>query len=297
MGGSGVAGDVLRSLYAARLHVPVVVTKGYGLPEFCGRDTLVLAMSFSGNTEETLSAYGEAVDRGCRVVSVCAGGELAALSEADDVARVPIPPEVPVPRAALGYLAAAPLGVLDAMGLLAHAPEDVAESGRTVDALAPTLHPSVPIEANEAKALAAWLSSRTVLIWGSEGLAEAPALRWKAQFNENAKVPAWSSALPELDHNEIEGWADGAGRGYGAVILRHGHEHPRMGRRVQATLDAIARSGLDARQVWARGDRPMAALFWLMMMGDFIAIYLAILQGIDPTPIPVLTALKTRLRG
>src|SRR5207244_2902142 len=144
MGGSGVAGDVLRSLYAGRLPLPIVVVKGYELPEFCGRDTLVFAVSFSGNTEETVAAYGEAVSRGCRVVAVSAGGELAAMAETDDVARVPIPQHVPVPRAALGYLAMAPLGVLHSMGMVPRGPEDAAEAVALLDGLAAALGRGVP---------------------------------------------------------------------------------------------------------------------------------------------------------
>jgi glucose/mannose-6-phosphate isomerase len=297
MGGSGVAGDVLRSLYAGRLQLPIAVVKGYELPEFCGRDTLVFAMSFSGNTEETLAVYREAVARGCRVVAVSAGGELAALAEADEVARVPLPSHVPVPRAAVGYLATAPLGVLHSMGLVPHGPEDVAEVATILDDLAAELGPDVPEGQNEAKDVAAWLHDRTPVIWGSEGVAEAPALRWKTQFNENAKVPAWSGVLPELDHNEIEGWSAEAGFSYALIVLRHGQEHPRVAARIDASLQAIAASGLDARKVWAHGSQPMEELFSLIMLGDFTSIYLALLSGVDPTPIPVLSSLKERLRG
>jgi glucose/mannose-6-phosphate isomerase len=297
MGGSGVAGDVLRSLYAGRLHLPIAVVKGYELPEFCGRDTLVFAMSFSGNTEETLAAYGEAVSRGCRVVAVSAGGELAALAEADDVVRVPLPANVPVPRAALGYLATAPLGVLHAMGLVPRGPEDVAEAAELLDGLAAELEPNVPEARNEAKEVAGWLRDRIPVIWGSEGVAAAPAWRWKTQINENAKVPAWAAVLPELDHNEIEGWSAEAGFPYALIVLRHESEHPRIAARVEATLQSITAAGLDARKVWARGSQPMEELFSLIMLGDFASTYLGLLRGVDPTPIPVLSSLKERLRA
>lgn len=297
MGGSGVAGDVLRSLYAARLHLPIVVVKGYALPEFCGRDTLVMAMSFSGNTEETLVAYAEAVARGCRVVTVAAGGELATLSEADDVTRVSIPGTIPVPRAALGYLSAAPLGVLDAMAMLPAAERDVEAAAVLLDGLATELGPDRTLQDNVAKDLAAWLQGRTPVVWGSEGLAEAPAVRWKTQINENAKVPAWVGILSEVDHNEIEGWSEGSGRPYGLVALRHREEHQRMAARFAATLQAIESAGLEAREVWATPSAgALGSMLSLIMTGDFVATYLAILRGVDPTPVPVLSALKERLR-
>ena len=296
MGGSGVGGDILRSLFAERLPVPVVVSKGYAVPEFFGKDTLVVASSFSGNTEETLAAYAEAVSRGCRVVTVSAGGDLAERSRIDGVAHVRLPDNVPVPRAALGYLSAAPVGILEGVGLIPPMSHEVEQAAALLDDLAGRLGPERPSAENEAKSLAVWLAGRTPVIWGSEGLAEAPAVRWKTQVNENAKAPAFASVLPELDHNEIEGWSEGSGRDYGLVILRHPLEHPRIQPRVVATLGAVAVSGLEGREVWAAGAASLEILFSLIMKGDFASTYLAILRGVDPTPIPVLTGLKQRLR-
>ena len=297
MGGSGVAGDIFRSLYADRLPVPIVVSKGYRLPEFCGRDTLVMAASYSGATEETLSLYGEAVARGCRLVTVSAGGELSERSVSDEVAHVAVPEGVPVPRAALGFLAAAPIGVLESMELIPPAEEDVLAAASSLDAFAGGLLPGSPTAENLAKRVAQWLGDRTAVVWGSEGLAEAPALRWKTQLNENAKVPAFHSVLPELDHNEIEGWSEGTGASFGAIILRHETEHPRTEVRVEATLEAIAAAGLEAFEVWAEGTSPLEVVMSLAMSGDFASTYLGILRGVDPMAIPVLSGLKERLRG
>ena len=130
---------------------------------------------------------------------------------------------------------------------------------------------------------------------GERGLAEAPAGRFRTQVNENAKSPAFSSVLSELDHNEIEGWSAGAGEGYAVVALRHAREHPRVGDRLDATLEAIAGAGLDFREAHAEGRTPMEILFSLLMLGDFAATYLALLRGADPTPVPVLMTLKERL--
>ncbi len=297
MGGSGIGGDVIRALSAGRTGFPVVVVKGHELPEFCGRDTLVLAESFSGNTEETLAAYAEAVRRGCRVVAVSAGGRLAALAEADETPHLALPTDVGMPRAALGYLAGAPLGILEAAELIPPAEEDIDRTVALLDAASEELGPHRSTEANPAKALAAWVGDRVSVIWGSSGVAEVAAVRWKTQFNENAKRPAFHSVLPELDHNEIEGWREGAGAGFAVILLRHPGESGRMGRRIDATLEAIAPSGLDVRQVHARGRTPLEWLFSLIMTGDFATVYTAILHGIDPTPVPVLTGLKDRLRG
>jgi glucose/mannose-6-phosphate isomerase len=299
MGGSGVVGDVLRCLYGPRLSVPITVCKGYTVPESCGRDTLVLAVSFSGDTEETLAAYAEAVGRGARVLAIGGGGELAALAEADGVARVAVPSDVPVPRAALGFLSGAGIGVLDAVGLVPPAAESLAEAADHLDQQAKTLGVESPAEGNEAKRLAEWLVDRTTVIWGSEGLAEAAAVRWKTQCNENAKVPAFWGVIPEIDHNEIEGWASSSGTSepFAAVVLRYRGEHPRIAARVAATIEAVAATGLAVREVHATHVAPMAALFSLIMVGDFTSTYLGILRGVDPTPVPVLSGLKKRLRG
>jgi glucose/mannose-6-phosphate isomerase len=295
MGGSGVAGDVFSSLYAPLLSVPVAVCKGYSLPGFAGRDTVVLAVSFSGNTEESVAAYGEAVERGCRVVAVSAGGLLASLAEADGLPHLRLPDHVPLPRAALGYLAAAPIGIAEALGLIPSAAPDVERTAGLLDEMAQRLGPQGQDPA--ARDVAGWLGERVPVIWGSEGLAVAAALRWKTQTNENAKLPAWSSALPELDHNEIEGWSPASGRAFALVVLRHAGEHPRTGARVTATLDLVREAGLGYRQVGAEGSTPMEWLFSLIMMGDFVTTYQAIARGVDPSPIPALTALKERLKS
>jgi glucose/mannose-6-phosphate isomerase len=295
MGGSGVGGDMVRSLLASRLPVPVVVVKGQTLPELCGRDTLVIASSFSGDTAETVTAYEQAVARGCRVVAVSSGGALAALAEADQVPHARLPGDIPMPRAALGHLAGVPFGILEATGLVAPLTEEVDATARLLEGLAHRLGPDVDMVSNEAKQVAAWIGGRVPVFWGTEGPAEAVAGRWKTQVNENAKGPAWWAVLPELDHNEVEGWTEGTGQGHAAVVLRHGGEPPGMRARVEATIEAVRPSGLEVRQVHASGSGPMEWMFSLVMLGDFATTYLGVLRGRDPMPIPILTGLKRRL--
>lgn len=295
MGGSGVAGDVVRAVFGPDLGVPVTVVKGYALPAFCDRDTLVVASSFSGNTEETLAVYREAVARGCRVVATSSGGTLAALAEADGAPHLRMPADIPMPRAAFAHLVGGPLGVLEAMGLVDAMDDQVAGAEAVLRDAARRFGPDTGGDDNEAMRLARWIGERVPVIWGSEGLAEAAAMRWKGQVNENAKGPAWASVLPELDHNEVEGWTAGAGSGFVAIALRHPGELPTTERRVQATVEAVGPSGLDVREVWASGDGPLAWLFSLVGLADFTTIYLGVLRGHDPMPIPILTALKQRL--
>jgi len=297
MGGSGIVGDVLRACFADRLPVPVVTVKGYGLPAFCGKDTVVLAVSYSGETEETLAAYAQAVAVGSRVMALSSGGKLAALAGADGVPHIHVPGHVPAPRAALGLLVGGAMGALEAVGLLPDAGAELNGISAVLGGLSSELAPELPAEANRAKSLAEWLHARIPVVWGSEGVAEAAALRWKTQFNENAKTPAFHAELPELDHNEIEGWSEQTGRRFGLVVLRHAREHPRIASRVEATIDAIAGSGLECREVSAEGSTPTEILLSFVMLADFTSTYLAIIRGVDPLPIRVLTQLKERLRG
>jgi len=296
MGGSGIAGDVVRSLMAESAQVPVAVCKGYVLPGSCGPGTLVVAVSYSGNTEETLATHEAALARGCAVVSVSAGGALAERAARTGSPHVAVPSDVPMPRAAVGYLAGAALGVIDRVVGAGAVSDELEPTVALLDDLATRLGPDRPLPDNEAKELALWLAGRIPVVWGSEGLAEAAALRWKNQLNENAKVPAFCSLLPELDHNEVEGWGATSGVPFGLIVLRHGAEHPRISDRVDASLEAIGASTLSVRQVGAEGSSPLASLFSLIMKADFATIYLAALRGVDPAPVPVLTGLKERLR-
>jgi glucose/mannose-6-phosphate isomerase len=297
MGGSGIVGDVLKASFANRLPVPVTTVKGYRIPAFCDKDTLVLAVSYSGDTEETLAAFAQAVAMGCRMIAVSSGGQLAELARTNGASHVPIARHIPAPRAALGYLVGASLGVLEAVGVVADVGPELDGASRVLGALSTELSPDRSVEENRAKSLGKWLLDRIPVVWGSEGVAEAAALRWKTQFNENAKVPAFHAVLPELDHNEIEGWSEQTGGPFGLLVLRHDREHPRISRRLQATMDAIAGSGLECREVAAEGSTPIEILLSFVMLADFASTYLAILRGVDPMPVEVLTRLKERLRG
>jgi glucose/mannose-6-phosphate isomerase len=297
MGGSGIAGDVIRAVYADVVAVPIVVGKGYAIPAFCGPRTIVLSVSFSGETEETLAATRAAAARGCRVISLSSGGALAKLAAEEGRPHVAIPADAIMPRAALGYLVGACIGVLEALGTIPAAGEDVAQAVTFATGLADRLEAGRPTDDNEAKATASWIHGRTPVIWGSEGLAEAAALRWKTQLNENAKVPAFHATLPELDHNDVEGWSDGIGTGFVAVVLRHADEHPRIAARVGITRALVGTAGLEVREVRASGASKLQRLLSLVLLGDFTSVYLAILRGVDPTPVPVLSELKERLRA
>jgi glucose/mannose-6-phosphate isomerase len=294
MGGSGIAGDVVRSLVGPSFPIPVLVHKGRELPSFCGRRTLVVAVSYSGDTEEARSCLDEGARRGCPVVAISAGGALARSAGRSGLEHVDVPGDAGMPRAALGYLAGAILGWLDRdrkLGL----EDELARAAEALDRLGSTWGPAGTIEPNEPKSLAAFLMERTPVVWGSEGLMEAAALRFRNQLNENAKVPAFSSILPELTHNEVEGWTGGRADRFALVALRHDGEGARLAERFDRAARAVAAAGLEVREVRVDGAGPVERLFGTILLGDFASVYLGILRGVDPTPIPTITALKERL--
>jgi glucose/mannose-6-phosphate isomerase len=295
MGGSAAAGDAAAAAFGDRVPVPMLTLRGYRIPGGYGADDLVLCVSYSGETEETVAALAAARDRGCSVVAVSGGGLLAERAREADSPVVRIPAEAPVPRAGLGALVGGVVGTLSGTGILSGVDEETDAAAEVVGTLARQLGPDSAPGANEAKDVAAWVGDRIPVVWGSEGVSAAAAWRWKTAFNENAEVPAFSASLPELDHHEIVGWSGGRGKGFCLVILREEGEHDSVQARLDATLDEVAGSGLVWREVWARGASPLARYLTLALLGDLASAYHALARGIDPAAMDSLTRVKARL--
>jgi glucose/mannose-6-phosphate isomerase len=293
MGGSAAAGDVAAAALANRASIPIVTLRGYGVPRGYGEEHLVLCVSYSGDTEETVAAFAQARARGCTAVAVCGGGALAAAARDADLPAVLIPTDAPVPRAGLGSLVGGVLGSLVSAGALSGVDDEVEVAATTLDRLAGELGPDA--SSNEAKDVAAWVGERIPLIWGSEGVSAAAAWRWKTAFNENAEVPSFASTLPELDHHEVVGWTAKRGEGFCLLILREAGEHERVQARLDATLEELADSGLEWREVAARGETPLARCLSLALVGDMASAYHAVARGIDPAGMDALVRIKERL--
>jgi glucose/mannose-6-phosphate isomerase len=294
MGGSGVSGDVIRALYRDRLTVPVTVAKGPVLPAFCGKDTLVVVSSYSGGTAETLACFGEAGDWGCRLVAVTSGGELGRLAAEQGVAVVPVPAGFQ-PRAAVGHLAFGALGALESIGVIPTLAEEVAHVAAALERLRNRIGPEVPLSENPAKRLAVAIGDRFPVVWGADGVGAVAAGRWRTELNENAKTPAFSAALPELDHNEVVGWSAGTGDRFVLLTLRHPGEHPDVAARFPVSVEVALSAGLQHHEVRADGDTPLSSLMSLVMLGGAVSVYLAALRGVDPTPIDAITRIKKAL--
>ena len=296
MGGSGISGELCRSLLAPVATVPVATVRDYDLPAWVGQDTLVFAVSYSGNTEETLAAVAEAARRGARVVAVTTGGALAEEAAVGGYAAVTVPGGL-MPRAALGYVGLPPLVVCARLGLAPGLDADLAAVPALVGRRMQECGRGVPSEGNLAKQLAGRLAGTLPVIWGTEGLAGCAAYRWKCQINENAKAYAGWAVFPELNHNEVVGLyhPEASAAPVGIVVLRHEAEHPRTARRIEATTSLVDGSVAFVEGVWARGTSPAGRLFDLIAMGDLVSTYLGIAQGVDPAPIEAISLLKAAL--
>jgi glucose/mannose-6-phosphate isomerase len=294
MGGSAIGADLVFAA-APGLVVPSRVIRGYDLPAWVSPETLVVAVSYSGDTEETLTATGEALGRGCAPLCITSGGRLAALAAERALPALMVPPGLQ-PRAALGHLAMPLLAALERVALVAQPEADVTETVALLAGAAAEYAPKVPEESNTAKAVARRLHGRVAVVYGA-GLTSPAARRFKSQLNENAKAPAFFGELPELDHNEIEGW--GARGSFGehshVVLFDDARASDRLRRRLARTASAIAGYGVSVERVETRGLSPLTRVFSLVTLGDHVSLYLAALGGVDPTPVAAIAQLKRGL--
>lgn len=294
MGGSGIAGDLLVAAASPFMPVPIVVGKGYELPAFVGEASLVFAISFSGNTEETIEAATDAAMQGAKLVVVTSGGELARLAAGWGAPVVPVPDTIPQPRAAIGAMAIPPLVVLEQIGLFPGARQwidlAVGQLQRRRDRL--TRH------GNDAAEVARRIGRTIPLVHGGGAIGATAAQRWKTQINENAKSPAFWAAQPELCHNEVAGWGqhgDATRQLLTLVTLRHDHEHPQVSRRFDLVSDLVREVVAGIEEVHAEGEGELAQLLDLILFGDFVSLHLAEQEGLDPGPVPALVEIKSRL--
>lgn len=295
MGGSGIGGDLLAAATGSTLPVPVVVPKGYAAPEFVGPDTLVFAVSFSGNTEETVEAATDAANRGARMVVIAAGGEMARLAEDWGAVHVPIVEGIPMPRAGIGAVSIPPMVILERMGLIADTTAEIDSAVRQLTRRADELTAPNSVAATLARRI-----GRTMpIVYGGGSLGEVAAHRWKAQFNENVKIPAFANRVPELTHNEICGWGqngDVTRQVFTLLNLRHDHEHSQTARRFDMVAGIMGEVMAGVHEVRASGETLLAQLFDLILMGDFVSLELAAQTEVDPGPVPILDYLKSSLR-
>jgi glucose/mannose-6-phosphate isomerase len=293
MGGSAIGGHLARAILGDHASRPLITARAYGLPPWTTNETTVVCASYTGNTEETLTCYEAAGVIGARRVVVTAGGELAEMARADKVPVIPLAGGYQ-PRAAVAYLTVA---VLEVAALAGVGPRMNSEIDVAADHLEELVIEWGPdgVDAGEAKSLARALNGTVPMIAGA-GLTTPIAYRWKTQINENAKSPAYAQELPELDHNEIEGWTSlGEFGRFSAVFLDDDDTHPRVKERMELTSRLIRPGAAGVHHVRSRGRTTVERVFSLVLLGDLVSLYLAVLRGVDPEPVELLSALKAEL--
>ncbi|HLN06101.1 MAG TPA: bifunctional phosphoglucose/phosphomannose isomerase [Acidimicrobiales bacterium] len=291
MGGSGVAGEVLQAIAKDHLRLPVVLVADYSIPSFVDQSTLVFAVSFSGETEETLEAADAALRRGARLIAVAGGGRLADLASASGAPVFATLEGIPQPRAGIASTAAPLLVACERLGLMA---EVIPAIGAAVDQLR-RRRESLVGGGGLALEISQRLDRTIPLIQGANGIGAVAARRWKTQVNENAKAPAFFATQPEWCHNEICGFGqngDVTRQVMTIVALRTDFEHPQVARRFSLVEELVGEAVASVIEVRADGSGPLAQLFDLVMIGDFVSLQLAAREGIDPGPVPVLVEVK-----
>jgi glucose/mannose-6-phosphate isomerase len=276
------------------MSVPAVVVKSYTLPAFVTENSLVIAVSFSGDTEETVEAASEAAAAGARLCVVSGHGQLHDLAASWGAPYVPVLEGAPQPRAGIGAVSIPPLLILEAVGLFPGArgwiDAAVVQLRRRRDQLI--------VDNSPAEQLARRIGGTFPLVHSSASLGAAAVTRWKGQVNENAKAPALGAVNPELCHNEIVGWGqhgDITRQLVTLIQLRHDHEHPQVARRFELVTELVREVMAGIEVVTAEGDGELAQLFDLILFGDFMSLHMAAHAGIDPGPVPILVELKQAL--
>lgn len=293
MGGSAVGGGLARAALGDHATRPISVARAYGLPPWATPESTVLCASYSGNTEETLACYEAAGFVGARRVVVTSGGRLAEQARADGVPVIPIPGGFQ-PRAAIAYFTVATLEVAALCGVAPRMTSEVDVAASHAQALAAEWGPDGGDDALPKRVARAIAGSVPIIV--GAGITAPIAYRWKTQLNENAKLPAFSHELPELNHNEIVGWEGVGSLGpFSAIFLDDADHHPRVRARIELTEWLVEPSAAATFRVETRGRNAVERVFSLVLLGDLVSLYTAVVRGIDPTPVACIERLKAQL--
>ncbi|HDL85083.1 MAG TPA: bifunctional phosphoglucose/phosphomannose isomerase [Candidatus Acetothermia bacterium] len=290
MGGSAMAGEVARRF----AKVPIFVNRNYTLPKFVDKQTLLVAISYSGNTAETISSLKAGIDRGLQVLCMASGGKIEQIARSEDIPFLQVPAGYQ-PRAATGYLALPLLVMLSRLGLI----EEVGQWDDMFTALArvkESCTASVPLGENHAKELAQALHGHIPIIYGTASNTDLVAMRFKTQINENAKQPAYWNAFSELNHNEILALvrSDLLANQH-IVLLRNSYDHPENRIRMEIMAGLFDKHDVPHTDVNSQGETELAQVFSQIYFGDYVSYYLALMNELDPTPVELIEKFKVDL--
>jgi glucose/mannose-6-phosphate isomerase len=296
MGGSAIGGDLVRSYLAGDLKIPFFVCRNYNIPAFVGKDSLVIASSYSGNTEETLEAYDQAKAAGAKLLAIATGGKLGEKAEADGVPLIKIPPGLP-PRAALGYSFVPLLVAMWRMKFIPDRCVDFFEGTHVLKEGIEEYEVERPVDDNPAKEMAQKLHRKLPIIYSATDHFDAVAVRFKGQLCENSKMLAFFNFFPEFNHNELVGWNKlyDLQPHLAVAILRDHEDHPRILRRMELVKEIVEDLQVPVYELHSKGSCLLERIFSLIQLGDFISFYLAVLNEEDPTPVRVIDHLKDEL--
>jgi len=299
MGGSAIGAELAHGFLEGKIVRGMAVNRTYTVPGWVHRKTLVLACSYSGNTEETLTAVQEADRRGSRIVALTSGGKLASLAIRRGYPLLQIPQGLP-PRAAVGYLAFGPLGLLVRLGWVGRRALPVRRASADLERfITSRLSLKVRTSVNPAKRIATALFGRVPILYGASGGWEGIVYRWRTQLEENAKSLAFHHLFPEATHNEISGWLQPkpvVRKKAIGLFLTDPAVHPRIRRGMQFMSEIVRRQGAPILWVEAPGHSALSRMMGLLALGDFVSVYLALLYGTDPTPVDRVEALKRYMK-
>lgn len=297
LGGSAIGADVVRSYLYSESNIPINVYREYHLPACVDNSTLVFVLSYSGNTEEILNAYRQAREKGAFLIAVSSGGKLKELAKRDNITFIQVPEGLP-PRCAIGYLSVAPLCILSKLGIIKDVSSSVAETINVLEELKNNcLKPSVGAKDNIAKTIGSKLLDKFVVVYSGSLHFGVCATRLRAQLSENSKVLASSHLFPELNHSEIVGWQNPQKlfKDFAVLMLRDKGMHPHIAKSMDIASSMVKKENVSVSEVWSKGDCLLSRIFSLIYIGDFISYYLAILYGVDPSPVERIAYLKSRL--
>lgn len=298
LGGSAIGGDIVKTYLSRQIDMPVIVNRNYDVPEFVDKNTLCFVSSYSGNTEETLSAYKQIKEKGAMIITITSGGTLALMSRKDNTPCILIQKGIP-PRTAIGYMCIIPLVVLVNIEIVKNQDKCLKEAINVLkDLKENVLNVSAPPPKNVAKEIASNIFDKFVVIYASEDFLGGVVTRWRQELEENSKILCMERVFPEMNHNEITGWEDvkHISKDFAVIFLRDKDEHPRTSRRIEITKKLIQKKTKNIMEIESIGQSLFARTFSLIYIGTFVSFYLAILNNVDPMPVNNVTYLKDRLK-
>ncbi|MBM3709895.1 MAG: bifunctional phosphoglucose/phosphomannose isomerase [Actinobacteria bacterium] len=296
MGGSGFTGDIIKSLIIDHVEIPVEIVKGYDLPAFINKDWLVIAVSYSGNTEETISAANQALQKNCEFLCVASGGKIEEIALKNGKCFVRLPSGFQ-PRGASGYLFFTTYLVLKNLGIVNVNDIEIEEALNLIRKKSEIYKRGIDTDNNPAKKLALKLFNNMPVIYGTDGYLSAVAFRWKCEFNENSKYPGFWAEFPELNHNETVGWENlkDITKNFVLIVFRDAQARERIKVRIKTTIQLIKSQFRDVVEIDVEGKTKLAKALSTMYLGDITSVYLALLGGVDPTPVERISVLKAEL--